>query len=62
MHVVIEIMEILRTKKAQSPPPPTSNRKKKSKVTSAEAIVDPDDTEGDIIQVQAGPSTDPHIL
>ncbi|KAI0940048.1 hypothetical protein AcV5_001259 [Taiwanofungus camphoratus] len=57
-----EIMEILRTKKAQSPPPPTSNRKKKSKVTSAEAIVDPDDTEGDIIQVQAGPSTDPHIL
>ncbi|OBZ70249.1 Cyclin-D-binding Myb-like transcription factor 1 [Grifola frondosa] len=55
-----EIMEILKTKKAQSPPPPLASRKKKNKVVSAEAVVDSDDIEGisaDATHLQAGPST-----
>ncbi|KAH9947219.1 hypothetical protein B0H21DRAFT_740145 [Amylocystis lapponica] len=52
-----EVMEILRTKKAQSPPPPSSARKKKSKVTSNEAVVDVDDMEMlEAVQPLAGPS------
>ena len=38
-------MEILKTKKAQSPPPSSATRKKKSKFTSAEAVNDVDDVE-----------------
>ena len=49
-----EIMEILKTKKAHVPGP-SSGRKKKSKVTSAEAVVDVDDADGNMSPV-AGPS------
>ncbi|KAI0677225.1 hypothetical protein C8Q78DRAFT_959833 [Trametes maxima] len=52
-----EIMEILKTKKAQSPPPSSVGRKKKSKVTSAEAVNDGDD--GD---PEAGSSSSPGTL
>ncbi|CCL98269.1 uncharacterized protein FIBRA_00263 [Fibroporia radiculosa] len=48
-----EIMEILKTKKAQALPPPTTSRKKKNKVTSAEAVVDIDED----VQPEAGSST-----
>ncbi|KAI0722337.1 hypothetical protein C8T65DRAFT_704843 [Cerioporus squamosus] len=51
-----EIMEILKTKKAQSPPPSSSGRKKKNKYLSAEAVNDVDDME---MQPQAGPSSGP---
>ncbi len=54
-----EIMEILKTKKAQSPPPSSSGRKKKSKYLSAEAVNDVDDME---MQPQAGPSGGPGSL
>ena len=47
-------MEILKTKKAQSPPPSSSGRKKKNKYLSAEAVNDVDDME---MQPQAGPSS-----
>ncbi|KAL6309823.1 hypothetical protein BKA93DRAFT_814710 [Sparassis latifolia] len=53
-----EIMEILKTKKAQSPPPPTSKRK----TTSAAAVIDGDESDGivaDVAQLQAGSSTGP---
>ncbi|KAI0774595.1 hypothetical protein C8Q74DRAFT_1199696 [Fomes fomentarius] len=53
-----EIMEILKTKKAQSPPP-SSGRKKKNKYLSAEAVDDVDDME---IQPQASSSTAPGTL
>lgn len=57
-HCIIEIMEILRNKKAQSPPPPTASRKKKTKAaTSAETIVDSDDDTGST--PVAGSSTGP---
>ena len=50
----VEIMEILKTKKAQSPPPSSSSRKKKSnKYLSAEAVNDGDDVEMEG-QAQAG--------
>ena len=48
-----EIMEILKTKKAQSPPPTSSGRKKKNKYLSAEAVNDMDDVE---MQHEPGPS------
>ncbi|KAM5534780.1 hypothetical protein V8D89_011496 [Ganoderma adspersum] len=52
-----EIMEILKTKKAQSPPPSSSSRKKKSsKYLSAEAVNDGDDVEMEG-QPQAGASS-----
>ena len=50
-------MEILKTKKAQSPPPSSSaGRKKKSKYLSAEAVNDVDDNDMEI-QPQAGSSS-----
>jgi len=49
-----EIMEILKTKKAQALPIQTSTRKKKSKVTSAEAVLE--DQDGDEQQPEAGSS------
>ncbi len=49
-------MEILKTKKAQSPPPSSSSRKKKSKYLSAEAVNDVDDVEMEG-QPQAGSSS-----
>ena len=49
-------MEILKTKKAQSPPPSTAGRKKKTKFTSAEAVNDGDDGE---VQPEAGSSSGP---
>ena len=50
-------MEILKTKKAQSPPPSSSSsRKKKSKYLSAEAVNDVDDVEMEG-QLQAGSSS-----
>ena len=49
-----EIMEILKTKKSHVPGP-SSGRKKKSKVTSAEAVIDVDDVDGNMSPV-AGPS------
>lgn len=52
-------MEILKTKKAQSPPPTTSGRKKKNKVTSAEAVNDGDEIEG---QPEAGGSVGPGTM
>lgn len=52
-------MEILKTKKAQSPPPSSSGRKKKSKYLSAEAVYDVDDME---TQPQAGPSSGPGTI
>lgn len=52
-----EIMEILKTKKAQSPPPSSASRKKKSKYLSAEAVNDVDDVEMSEGQPQAGPSS-----
>ncbi|RPD66837.1 hypothetical protein L226DRAFT_452371 [Lentinus tigrinus ALCF2SS1-7] len=54
-----EIMEILKTKKAQSPPPESSSRKKKNKYLSAEAVNDVDDME---MQPQSGPSSGPGTL
>ncbi|KAI1796071.1 hypothetical protein LXA43DRAFT_988199 [Ganoderma leucocontextum] len=51
-----EMMEILKTKKAQSPPPSVSSRKKKSKYLSAEAVNDVDDVEMEG-QPQAGSSS-----
>ncbi|TBU33012.1 hypothetical protein BD311DRAFT_473065 [Dichomitus squalens] len=53
-----EIMEILKTKKAQSPPPSSISRKKKSKFTSAEAVNDVDDVEMEG-QPEAGSSSGP---
>ncbi|KZT05601.1 uncharacterized protein LAESUDRAFT_655614 [Laetiporus sulphureus 93-53] len=41
-----EIMEILKTKKAQALPLPVSSRRKKNKVTSAEAVNDSDSVDG----------------
>ena len=38
-------MEILKTKKAQSPPPTSAGRRKKTKYISAEAVNDGDDGE-----------------
>ncbi|TCD70029.1 RNA polymerase I enhancer binding protein [Steccherinum ochraceum] len=56
-----EIMDILRTKKAQSPPPPP--RKKTKKFLSAEAIEDSTDDDGtpapEVSQPAAGTSTGP---
>lgn len=49
-------MEILKTKKAQSPPPSSAGRKKKNKVTSAEAVNDGDEGEG---QLEVGDSVGP---
>lgn len=50
-YVLAEIMDILRTKKAQSPPPITN--RKRPKVTSAEAIDDSDeDSEGEEVEVE----------
>lgn len=54
-----EIMEILKTKKAQSPPPSSSGRKKKNKYLSAEAVNEMDDIE---TQPQAGSSSGPGTL
>ncbi|KAI0355374.1 hypothetical protein OH77DRAFT_1402954 [Trametes cingulata] len=54
-----EIMEILKTKKAQSPPPSSAGRKKKGKFTSAEAVNDGD--EGDA-QPEAGSSSGPGTI
>ena len=51
-------MEILKTKKAQSPPP-SSGRKKKNKYLSAEAVDDLDDME---VEPQAGSSSGPGTL
>ncbi|KAI0751112.1 hypothetical protein C8Q80DRAFT_1099926 [Daedaleopsis nitida] len=57
-----EIMEILKTKKAQSPPPSSSaGRKKKSKYLSAEAVNDVDDNDMDI-EPQAGSSGGPDAV
>ncbi|KAH9833649.1 uncharacterized protein C8Q71DRAFT_873939 [Rhodofomes roseus] len=53
--LLTEMMEILKTKKSHVPGSSTS-RKKKSKVTSAEAVVEVDDVEGNMGPV-AGPST-----
>ncbi|KZT71527.1 hypothetical protein DAEQUDRAFT_665723 [Daedalea quercina L-15889] len=50
-----EIMEILKTKKSHVPGSSTG-RKKKNKVTSAEAVVDMDDGDGNMVPV-AGPSS-----
>lgn len=51
---LLEIMEILKTKKSHVPGP-SSGRKKKSKVTSAEAVVDVDEVDG--MGPAAGPSS-----
>ena len=53
-------MEILKTKKAQSPPPSSATRKKKSKFTSAEAVNDVDDVEME--EPEAGSSSGPGTL
>ncbi|KAH9899527.1 hypothetical protein C8Q73DRAFT_637876 [Cubamyces lactineus] len=54
-----EIMEILKTKKAQSPPPTSTGRKKKTKYISAEAVNDGDDRDA---QPEAGSSSGPGTI
>ncbi|KAH9943154.1 uncharacterized protein BXZ73DRAFT_40555 [Epithele typhae] len=49
-----EIMEILKTKKAQSPPPSSASKKKKSKYISAEAVNDIDDID---VQMELEPGS-----
>ena len=56
-----EIMEILKTKKAQSPPPSSSTRKKKGKYLSAEAVTDGDELDVEM-QLQSGPSNGPGTI
>ena len=54
-------MEILKTKKAQSPPPSSSGRKKKKNFSSAEAVNDVDMEEAEA-QLEPGPSSGPGTL